>query len=306
MKRLAVLGVAFFVSPAMAFIAGTSVAQAQDDQRDRTRLPNTGITLGEVAIENGRLDIVGRTPLPRQAVTVDGQFVVTSDNDREFRFSLLYLPPTCVVSLGLGATSDQAVVADCGPQGARGPAGPQGPAGPAGPVGAAGPAGPQGPQGPAGLAGGPGPQGPAGQRGPTGPAGPAGPPGGIAYANQVVRSYFGPPATTGPTALPEFADLLQPGLYLVSFNGSIVASEISGSSRPALQLYVNGTPILNGISIPDWEAFLAPLPAGGFGGVLVGSYLVSVSSPNTTIALKYSSSFSLAALGGTFAVVQLQ
>jgi hypothetical protein len=182
--------------------------------------------------------------------------------------------------------------------------GPQGLIGPVGPPGPAGPAGPQGVQGPPGLAGAPGPQGPAGSRGSTGPAGP---PGGIAYANQVVRNYFGLPATaTGPLALPEFTDLLQPGLYLVSFNGSVVASEISGSSRPALQLYVNGTPILNGISIPDWEAFLASMPTGGFGGVLVGFYLVSVSSPNTTIALKYSSSFGLSALGGTFAVVQLQ
>src|ERR1700676_1809824 len=55
-----------------AAAAWPAAARAQDDQR--TRLPNTGITLGEVAIEGGRLSIVGRTPAPRQSVTVDGQF----------------------------------------------------------------------------------------------------------------------------------------------------------------------------------------------------------------------------------------
>jgi hypothetical protein len=53
--------------------------------------------------------------------------------------------------------------------------------------------------------------GPVGPIGVRGPAGPAGPPGGIAYANQLVRNYFGLPATTaGPVSLPEFSDLLQP------------------------------------------------------------------------------------------------
>jgi hypothetical protein len=173
----------FTVCAALAtFIAGASAAQAQEDRR--TLLPNTGIRLGEVAIDNGRLDIVGRTPLPRQAVTVNGQFVVTSDNDREFRFSLLYLPPSCVVRLGLGAASDQAVVADCGPQGAQGPVGPQGTAGPQGPQGPIGLAGPQGPVGATG------PQGPTGL---TGPVGPAGPPAASAGAMLVCH----PPAAPG-------------------------------------------------------------------------------------------------------------
>jgi hypothetical protein len=88
------------------------------------------------------------------------------------------------------------------PPGLAGAPGPQGPAGLPGTTGPVGPVGPIGVRGPVG------PVGPIGVRG---PAGPAGPPGGIAYANQLVRNYFGLPATTaGPVSLPEFSDLLQP------------------------------------------------------------------------------------------------
>jgi hypothetical protein len=186
-----------------AAVAWPAAAYAQDDQR--ARLPNTGITLGEVAIEGGRLSIVGRTPAPRQSVTVDGQFAVTSDGDREFRFSLLYLPPTCTVRLGLGAATDQAIIADCGPQGAQGPAGAPGPAGPAGPIGPVGAAGPQGPQGPAGFAGPQGPAGPAGAPGPAGPTGAIGPVGGIGPIGPAgpagPAGAIGPQGPAGPTGL---------------------------------------------------------------------------------------------------------
>jgi hypothetical protein len=282
-------------------LIGTSVARAQED---RTRLPNTGITLGEVAIENGRLDIVGRTPLPRQAVTVDGQFVVTSDNDREFRFSLLYLPPTCVVSLGLGAASDPAVVSDCGPRGAPGPAGPQGPAGPVGPIGPAGPAGLVGPAGPIGLAG---PQGPAGPQGAAGPAGPAGPIGGMGAqgpqgpaggilagssffcpAQQVAgqSSSFLSFTSTDPVLGTENvvfgtgistsgslfnAWVLQPGIYQVSLSvdSTFLGAGFDGSSL----IYL----VLNGTQIHSWRFFQ------GLGGGAAGDALVRVSSPNSLL-----------------------
>jgi hypothetical protein len=226
----------FTVCAALAtFIAGASAAQAQEDRR--TLLPNTGIRLGEVAIDNGRLDIVGRTPLPRQAVTVNGQFVVTSDNDREFRFSLLYLPPSCVVRLGLGAASDQAVVADCGPQGAQGPVGPQGTAGPQGPQGPIGLAGPQGPVGATG------PQGPTGL---TGPVGPAGPPAASAGAMLVCHPPAAPggrlslvvDASFGTTISANSVDqsiVLQPGFYMVHLDAPVV--QVTGDA-PSIELVV--------------------------------------------------------------------
>src|ERR1700694_6326484 len=90
LRFIAVGGV--FVS---ALAGGLTVARAQDDQRaqdQRTRLPNTRITVETVAIEAGRLVVEGRTPSPRIAVTLDGQFTTTADGERNFRFSLLYLP----------------------------------------------------------------------------------------------------------------------------------------------------------------------------------------------------------------------
>jgi hypothetical protein len=294
---------------AIALIAGASVAQAQDDQRDRTRLPNTGITLGEVAIENGRLDIVGRTPLPRQAVTVDGQFAVPSDNDREFRFSLLYLPPTCVVSLGLGAASDQAVVADCGPQGAPGPAGPQGPVGPAGAIGATGPTGPQGVQGPPGLAGGPGPQGPAGPPGPAGAASgiraaaplfcPRGSGGGADAAQlQLQADPFTTFGTTIGVAPFGTSFVLQPGLYQVHFDASGV--DVFDPLRAgSLHLELSSASSQKNI-VSQWIA-----QTGTNSRSIVGDRFVRIVDPNTTASFVADDAM-IFTFGCFITVIQLQ
>jgi hypothetical protein len=319
MKRLLVLGVALFVSSAfprsfrvfamlvMALIAGASVAQAQEDRR--TLLPNTGIILGEVSIENGRLSIFGRTPAPRQAITVDGQFAITSDGDREFRFSLLYLPPTCVVRLGLGAATDQAVVADCGPQGAQGPAGQQGSAGPAGPVGPAGapgaggpigltgatgpigPAGAVGAVGPKGDTGATGPQGPQGPAGPTGATGPQGAPGAILSSS--FNTCISQNGFIGDGTAQTMVQLLlaSPGNYLVQYSTDRLSTD--AIATPALG-FVGVTVARPGgaVAVAQSEiAFVNYSP--GFSGPSVkrgsaaGVVVVGVFNPNSILTLVY-------------------
>jgi hypothetical protein len=153
------------ITSILGLLVTAAVAQQYVQTATTTHLPNTGITLGVAAIDAGRLIITGQTPVARQIVTLNGQYSATSTNARTFQFSLLLLPTNCVVALSIGAASDQAVIVNCGPQGAQGPAGvqgPSGPAGPAGPIGLPGLTGPQGPAGPAGATGATGPQGPQG------------------------------------------------------------------------------------------------------------------------------------------------
>jgi hypothetical protein len=289
---------AFRAALAITFITGALPAQAQE--QERTRLLNTGITLGEVAIENGRLDIVGRTPLPRQGVTVDTQFAVTSDNDREFRFSLLYLPPTCAVTLGLGAASDQAVVADCGPQGAQGPAGLQGPAGPAGPQGPIGLAGPQGPAGPAGRPGA------IGLTGPQGPAGAPVPAGVLRFTEyrcdasglntnlMFIPSVTGGGGVGGNTRTSSF--LLQQGVYHIEFSAQ--AKLLDGQLQPATgQAVIDVT--TNGFFLADFfltgsETSTSFFAAGS------GSKLLAA-GPNQTLSFIFGGTF-----GSTFSNVDFQ
>jgi hypothetical protein len=174
------------------------------------------ISVTTATVEAGKLVIEGKSPQPKQKVTLDGRFNEKSNGSRAFRFSLDdYLPPSCIVSLKAGALLTTAVVANCGPRGLT----PRGPwngedeyvaddlvtfggsswrakrdntgktpasgkdweafarAGETGPQGNAGPVGPAGPQGDTGPQGEIGPQGPQGATGVQGPTGATGPQG---------------------------------------------------------------------------------------------------------------------------------
>jgi hypothetical protein len=139
--------------------------------------PNSGITLGELAIRSGRLVIQGETKPAGVLVTLDKRFKVRSDANGCFHLSLSYHPTTCTIALSTARGTDKAVVAGCGPDGPtglRGPAGPAGATGSAGAKGDAGPTGPKGVTGATGAAGPTGPSGPAGAQGPQGAVGPTG------------------------------------------------------------------------------------------------------------------------------------
>lgn len=110
-------------------------------------------------------------------------------------------------------SSDFALLAAQGADGAagnQGSAGPTGPQGPAGAAGAQGPAGPVGPQGTSGPAGGQGPAGPAGAEGPAGPTGPAGAQGLVGPAGGV--SWSSVPASS--TAIGSQGDMSLDANYL--------------------------------------------------------------------------------------------
>jgi hypothetical protein len=134
-------------------------------------LPNTKIELSEAAIRAGRLIVTGTTETARSRVTLDGRYWTRSGEDGAFSFELVYLPPDCIIQLRVALQRDDAVVANCGPQGEDGLRGAKGPAGPAGPPG---PQGLQGEQGTPGQRGARGPQGVAGPQGPVGPPGSSG------------------------------------------------------------------------------------------------------------------------------------
>jgi hypothetical protein len=65
----------------LAAAAGVGAPEsAAQPARDTIVLPTTGIRIDTAAIRSGRLLLDGRTREPRTAVTLDGQFVATSDN----------------------------------------------------------------------------------------------------------------------------------------------------------------------------------------------------------------------------------
>ena len=183
------------------------------------------VSVSKAAIEGGRLVIQGKTAFPGEVVTVDVTHgTATSNATKDFTFSLLYLPPTCVVNLTANTIVRPFVVSTCGPRGLN-PAGAwtntraynaddvvtllgssyrsrtgAGNLNKSPPVsggfwevlaakGAAGPQGVTGATGPQGIAGIAGPQGIAGATGPIGPQGPIGFPGATGPA--------GPQGTTG-------------------------------------------------------------------------------------------------------------
>lgn len=182
------------------------------------------ISTSRVAVEAGRLVVIGRTAKPRQTVAIKGtSFKTTSNGEGAFRFSVVHLPSDCRIVLTTPGASRTALVTGCGPQGPKGAAGPQGPAGK---TGATGPQGIAGPAGPAGLDGADGPQGAAGPQGATGPSGSAG-----------VQGPAGPAGAQGPAGVParliasgEIADTHS---FAVNIQSTLLFPDVSVSEATA-------------------------------------------------------------------------
>src|SRR4051812_43603298 len=80
------------------------------------------ITVLSAKIEAGRLKVTGSSPTGT-SVKLDTVFSAPINSARTFSFSLLYLPPDCIVDLtlvGAVAPLKRALVANCGPQGDAG------------------------------------------------------------------------------------------------------------------------------------------------------------------------------------------
>ncbi len=175
------------------------------------------VTITDAKIAGGKLVVTGTTLTANMNLTLDDEFTAKSNAAKAFTFSVVYVPPDCIVAVNkTGSTvKKQAVVANCAarslnPQGAwtatttyvtndivtqlgsvwrakrnnrnRPPSAGADwekfvSKGDPGAAGATGPAGPAGATGAAGPTGETGPTGPTGATGPTGPAGPTGPTG---------------------------------------------------------------------------------------------------------------------------------
>ena len=85
----------------------------------RPRRPLTAVTITDALIAGGKLVVTGTTKTANMSVTLDGQFDVVSGGTRAFAFSLVYLPPDCIVAVGKTglATTTPAVVANCAARG---------------------------------------------------------------------------------------------------------------------------------------------------------------------------------------------
>src|SRR5262245_57837974 len=93
-----------YLAATMIVAAGT-VAAAQTLRQDRQgqavpplvlALPASGVTLTQLAIQDGRLAVSGRTEEPNAAVKIDGRYYFVSDADGRFR-STFNRPSSCVV-----------------------------------------------------------------------------------------------------------------------------------------------------------------------------------------------------------------
>lgn len=86
------------------------------------------IVTRKAEISGGKLVVTGSVSRNAREVILDGKFTVAVIN-RKFRFSLNYLPKTCIVHLAsTGSTGDiaDAIIGNCGPEGPAGLAGPTG------------------------------------------------------------------------------------------------------------------------------------------------------------------------------------
>jgi hypothetical protein len=77
------------------------------------------VTITDAKIAGGKLVVTGTTLTGNMNLTLDGSFTGKSTAAKAFNFSLVYLPPDCIVSVGKtgAATTTQAVVANCAARG---------------------------------------------------------------------------------------------------------------------------------------------------------------------------------------------
>ncbi len=111
--------------------------------------PASAITVKKAQIKNGALEVRGKEAAPGATITLDGVSTgAIASGSGAYKASAVVLPSDCIVTIGDGVSTVDALVKSCGPVGPQGPQGIQGEPGVDGA-----PGGPEGPEGPAGPAG---------------------------------------------------------------------------------------------------------------------------------------------------------
>jgi hypothetical protein len=98
--------------------------------------PVSAITVKKAQVKNGALEVRGKEGAPGATITLDGISTgAVASGSGSFKASAVVLPDDCIVTVGDGVATVDAVVKNCGPVGAQGPQGEQGPEGPQGDAG---------------------------------------------------------------------------------------------------------------------------------------------------------------------------
>ncbi len=94
---------------ALLFASANGMAAAQ----------TVDVTITDAKIAGGKLVVTGTTRTARMALTLNDQFDTTSNGSKAFSYSLVYLPPDCIVNVGKtgAAATTPGVVANCAARG---------------------------------------------------------------------------------------------------------------------------------------------------------------------------------------------
>lgn len=71
------------------------------------------IKIDDAVYAAGKLVVTGETLQAGQQVTLDGRYSTKTDEDRQFRFDVTYLPKDCMITLSAGQRTHEAVVRGC-------------------------------------------------------------------------------------------------------------------------------------------------------------------------------------------------
>lgn len=160
------------VTTATALLIAMTAADAAATNGRRPAEGAAGLTIETAEISSGQLLIVGLAAKAGQVVTLDGLgSESTADGNGRFRFTPVWRPAGCVVTLVAAGRRQNVPIKSCTATGETGATGATGATGLPGPQGATGVAGDRGRQGATGATG---PRGAAGATEAAGPAGPAG------------------------------------------------------------------------------------------------------------------------------------
>jgi hypothetical protein len=71
------------------------------------------IKVNDAVYMDGKLTVTGEMSKPDQQVALDGRYSTKTDEDRQFRFEVSYLPKECIITLSSGERSRMVVVRGC-------------------------------------------------------------------------------------------------------------------------------------------------------------------------------------------------
>lgn len=71
------------------------------------------IKIDDAVYAAGKLTVTGETSEADQQVQLDGRYSTKTNEDRQFRFDVGYLPKDCIITLSSGKRSREAVVRGC-------------------------------------------------------------------------------------------------------------------------------------------------------------------------------------------------